>query len=54
MFDRGGRIGRAGTSPGAGGDDNETWERRSDAAHLSGPYRYTKYELTPPPTFNKC
>jgi hypothetical protein len=37
------------------GDDNEeeAKKRRSDAAHLHGSRRFTKYGITPPPAFNK-
>jgi hypothetical protein len=49
----GGQIGRARSSRGAEGDDDEARKRRFDATRLRGSYRYTKYGLTPPPAFNK-
>jgi hypothetical protein len=48
-----GQIGRAGSSRGAGGDDDKARKRRFDATRLQGLYRYTKYGLTPPLTFSK-
>jgi hypothetical protein len=49
----GGQIGRAGTSRGIEGDDDEVRKWHSDVARLCGSYQYNKYGLTPPPTFNK-
>jgi hypothetical protein len=49
----GGQIGRAGSSRGAGGDDDKARKRRSDTAMLRGSYRYMKYGLTPPLAFSK-
>jgi hypothetical protein len=48
----GGHVGRVGSSRG-GGDDEEAKKRPSNATRLRGSYRYTKYDLTLPPAFNK-